>query len=187
MGLIIDSGDGVLAEEYRMHWFAGDDLLAACRPRGLPIGSLTSQFWSNCYLHPFDEFVGRELGCKAFVRYVDDFALFADSKEILWDWKRRMIERLARLRLHFHAGAAQVSPSVAGTPWLGFVVYPDYRLMKARKVVAATRRLRARHKAYRAGRIDREAVLSSVRGWVAHVRHGGTWGLRRHVLSRRVA
>ena len=26
----------------------------ARRPRGLPIGNSTSQFWSNCTLHPFD-------------------------------------------------------------------------------------------------------------------------------------
>jgi retron-type reverse transcriptase len=44
--LILASGDGVLAHEYTMVYFPGDDLLAACRPRGLPIGNLTSQFWS---------------------------------------------------------------------------------------------------------------------------------------------
>ena len=55
-------GQGVLEDQYRPVFFEGDDLLAACRPRGLPIGNLTSQFWSNCYLHPFDVFVKRELG-----------------------------------------------------------------------------------------------------------------------------
>jgi reverse transcriptase-like protein len=69
---IVDSGRGVLDDEYRYVRFAGDDLLAVCRPRGLPIGNLTSQFWSNCYLHPFDQFVARELGCRAYLRYVDD-------------------------------------------------------------------------------------------------------------------
>ena len=77
---IIASGDGVLEQEYTMVWFPGDDLLAACRPRGLPIGNLTSQFWSNCYLHPLDLFIKRELGCRAYLRYVDDMALFADTK-----------------------------------------------------------------------------------------------------------
>ena len=77
--LVIASGAGVLEDEYEQVFFPGDDLLAACRARGLPIGSLTSQFWSNCYLHPFDQFVTRELGCRAYLRYVDDFALFADT------------------------------------------------------------------------------------------------------------
>lgn len=44
---ILVSGVGVLAEEYEMVYFPGDDLLAATRSRGLPIGNLTSQFWSK--------------------------------------------------------------------------------------------------------------------------------------------
>jgi hypothetical protein len=36
---IIASGQGVLAEEYRMRYFPGDDLLSALRPRGLPMRS----------------------------------------------------------------------------------------------------------------------------------------------------
>ena len=94
MGLvetIVDSGRGVLDDEYRYVRFPGDDLLAICRPRGLPIGNLTSQFWSNCVLHPFDEFVTRQLGCRAYLRYVDDFALFGDSKRELWAWKAAII------------------------------------------------------------------------------------------------
>ena len=57
--------------------FPDDDLLAALRLRGLPIGNLTSQFWSNCYLDPLDHFVKRELRCPAYLRYVDDMALFS--------------------------------------------------------------------------------------------------------------
>ena len=67
-----------------MVWCPGDDLLASCQPRGLRIGNLTSQFWSNCYLNPFDQFIRRELGCAAYVRYVDDMALFSDGKAQLW-------------------------------------------------------------------------------------------------------
>ncbi|MBN1203041.1 MAG: group II intron reverse transcriptase domain-containing protein, partial [Anaerolineae bacterium] len=128
---ILKSGEGVLADEYDMVWFPGDELLAANRPRGLPIGNLTSQFWSSVYLNPFDWFVTRELRCNAYVRYVDDFALFSDSKRELWDWKRAIIERLARLRLTIHEEDAQVTPVRHGIPWLGFVVYPDHRRIKA--------------------------------------------------------
>ncbi|MCI0520103.1 MAG: reverse transcriptase/maturase family protein [Chloroflexi bacterium] len=75
---ILTSGVGVLSEEYDMVYFPGDDLFAALRPRGLPIGNLTSQFWANVYLNPLDQFVRRELGCKDYLRYVDDFAMFYD-------------------------------------------------------------------------------------------------------------
>jgi retron-type reverse transcriptase len=44
---ILESGVGVLSEAYEMVYFAGDDLFAASRPRGLPIGNLCSQQWAN--------------------------------------------------------------------------------------------------------------------------------------------
>lgn len=50
-----------LQDDYEPVYFPGDDLLAALRPHGLPIGNLTSQWWANCYLNPFDQFVKREL------------------------------------------------------------------------------------------------------------------------------
>lgn len=183
---IIASGDGVLEQEYQMVWFPGDDLLAACRPRGLPIGNLTSQFWSNCYLHPLDLFVKRELGCRAYLRYVDDMALFADSKSQLWQWKEAVVERLAALRLTVHAGSAQVAPVAAGIPWLGFLVYPTHRRLKSRKAVAATRRLTDQFDAWRCGRISFAEFDASVQGWINHVRYADTWGLREHLLGRLV-
>jgi RNA-directed DNA polymerase len=71
---ILHSGRGVLRDAYDMVYFPGDDLFAPLRPRGLPIGNLTSQFWANVYLNPFDHFVKRVLRCPGYVRYVDDGA-----------------------------------------------------------------------------------------------------------------
>ncbi|MGB0720962.1 MAG: RNA-directed DNA polymerase [Gammaproteobacteria bacterium] len=125
----------------------------------------------------------RELRCPAYVRYVDDMALFSDDKRQLWAWKQAVIERLAALRLTVHGHSAQVAPVQAGIPWLGFVVFPDHRKLKARKAVEATRRLTDRYDAWRAGRISFAEFDASVQGWINHVRHGDTWGLRRHVLE----
>jgi hypothetical protein len=180
---IVTSGVGVLDHEYTMTWFDGDDLLAVCRPRGLPIGNLTSQFWSNCYLHPFDQFVQRELGCPAYLRYVDDFALFHDDKALLWQWKRAIIERLARYRLVIHESMAQVLPTRCGIPWLGFVVYPTLRRMKGRKVRSARRALAGRLAAYHDGDISFAELDASMQGWINHVHYADSWGLRKNVLD----
>jgi len=181
--VILASGEGVLANEYRMVYFPGDDLLARCRPRGLPIGNLTSQFWSNVYLNDFDWFVLRELGCGAYLRYVDDFALFSDSKNRLYAWKDAIIARLARERLTIHEAATQVLPTRCGIPWLGFVVYPTHRLLKRRNAVNFTRRLERNLDAYQAGRISFAELDASVSGWINHVRYADTWGLREHVFA----
>ncbi len=193
---ILASGAGVLAEVYTMRWFAGDDLFASGRPRGLPIGNLTSQFWANVYLNDFDHFVKRELKCAGYVRYVDDFLLFGSDKSKLHRWRAVLDEQLAELRLTLHVGRAQVFPVTTGIPFLGFRVYPTHRRLKRRNGVNFQRRL--------PGLLQRlfDDVVSplvgeanghkaryynlhaSVLGWVNHARHGDTYGLRRAVLGR---
>ncbi len=181
---ILQSGVGVLSEEYRMVYFPGDDLFAATRPRGLPIGNLTSQFWANLYLNPFDHFVKRELKCPAYLRYVDDFLLFADDPRILHGWRRALTAHLATLRLTLHEEKARVYPTATGIPFLGFRVYPEHRRLKRRKVVHYRRKLRAMIRDLARGELSFERLDASVRGWVNHVRYGDTWGLRRAVLGR---
>jgi len=180
---ILESGEKVLADEYVMHYFPGDDLFAANRPRGLPIGNLTSQFWSNVYMNPFDWFIKRELGCSAFLRYVDDFALFSDDKAQLQHWKKAIIERLACLRLTAHENEAQVVQCKDGIPWLGFVVYPTHRKLKKRNAVNFTRRFRHNISRYLDGEISFAELDASVQGWINHVRYADTWGLRRHIFN----
>jgi len=181
---ILASGAGVLANEYSPVLFPGDDLFALNRPRGLPIGNLTSQFWSNVYMNSLDQFVTRELGCAAYLRYVDDFCLFSDSKRELWDWRERVIGRLARLRLTAHETEAQVTPTTQGIPWLGFVAYPERRMLKRRNAVAFARRLRENLDLYQRGEISFAELDASTRGWINHVRYADTWGLRRHLFDR---
>ncbi len=41
--------------------------------KGIPLGNLTSQVFSNIYLNPFDQFMKRTLRIKEYVRYADDF------------------------------------------------------------------------------------------------------------------
>lgn len=180
---ILASGDGALAGEYRMVHFPGDDLLAILRPRGLPIGNLTSQFWSNVYLNDLDWFVRRDLGCDAYLRYVDDLALFSDSKTRLWAWKNAIVARLAQERLTIHETQAQALPTRCGIPWLGFVVYPTHRLLKRRNAVNFTRRFERNLDAYQAGQISYGELTASVKGWINHVRYADTWGLREHLFA----
>lgn len=183
VGQILTSGRDVLKDEYKMVYFPDDDLFAINRPRGLPMGNLTSQFWSNVYMNPFDWFIQRELGCSAYLRYVDDFALFSDDKRQLWAWRERIIRRLARLRLTAHEREAQITQTKDGIPWLGFVVYPTHRKLKKRNAVNFTRRLERNIDAYENGAITFAELDASVQGWINHVRYADTWGLRKHLFD----
>jgi hypothetical protein len=180
---ILESGQFVQAEEYQVCWFPGDDLWAALRPRGLPIGNLTSQFWANVYLNSFDHFVKRELKCPAYLRYVDDFLVFGDRKSVLLEQRGEIIHRLASLRLALHENTAQIYPTSTGIPFLGFRLYPTHRRVKYRKVVLFRRRLKKLVEAVKDDYTCLPDLNASIRGWVNHVRYADTWGLRRRVLG----
>lgn len=175
-GLILDSGAGIHAEPPR--YFPDDDLFAGLRARGLPIGNLTSQFWANVYLNPLDHFIKRALKCHGYVRYVDDLLLFGADKAALHAYRRAIIDFAATLRQKFHEERAAVFPTGTGIPFLGWRVYPDHRRLKRRNGIKFQRRFARLIKEYVSGQITLERLSASVNGWIAHVVHGDTWGLR---------
>jgi len=183
---IIEGGKGILKSEYNMVWFPDDNLLSYGRPRGLPIGNLTSQFWANCYLNPFDHFVKRELKCKAYVRYVDDMLFFGNDKKEMWEWKQASIERLKKYRLTIHEKNAQVHPVKNGFPFLGFIVYPNKKRLKRRKVTAFRKKIKKMIRSFEKGIIPVETISASIKGWVAHAEFGNTQALRRTIFSNSV-
>jgi hypothetical protein len=180
---ILQSGEGVLQDEYDMAYFEGDDLFSANRPRGLPIGNLTSQFWANCYLNPFDHFVKRRLQCKGYVRYVDDFLLFSNDIEQLHAWRGRVIRELCKYRLTLHENTCQPRPVSEGIPFLGFIPFPAHRLLKQRKGIAFQRKLKTARKSFQRGKLSFSQLNAIILGWVNHARHANTWNLRRAILS----
>lgn len=180
---ILHSGEAGLREADDVGQFPHDSRQMGSRFKGIPIGNLTSQFWSNCYLNPLDWFVTRQLGCRTYLRYVDDFALFSDSKQQLWRCRNEIIAFLAGLRLRIHRKTAEASLVIKGIPWLGFVVYPTHRRLKRRKVVQFRRRLAANISRYQQGQIPFAELDASVQGWINHVRYGDTWRLRQKLLA----
>ncbi|HSF82804.1 MAG TPA: reverse transcriptase/maturase family protein [Anaerolineales bacterium] len=183
---ILDSGAGVHPPPGNPVYFPGDDLFAALRPRGLPIGNLTSQFWANVYLNPLDQFIKRQLKCRHYLRYVDDFLLFGGDKSVLHAWREAIIDFLAGLRLRLHEEQAAVFPVATGIPFLGWRVYPDHRRLKRRNGVAFQRRFARLRQEFRRGEISYEQMNACVQSWIAHAAHGDTWGLRRSLLCSAV-
>lgn len=185
--LIVGSGEGVLDSEREPRWLPGDDLFAPLRPQGLPIGNLTSQFWANVYLNELDQFVKRELKCRAYLRYADDFLLFHDDKATLQGWLGELRSFAAvRLRLHLHDTKCQVFPTRTGVPFLGFRHFGSHRRLKRPGVVRFRRRLRALQQAYSEGTISHERASASVQSWCAHAAHGDTYRLRGQILRQAV-
>ena len=93
-----------------------------------------------------------------------------------------MVERLGRLRLTIHPGA-HPRPVSEGLPFLGFTVYPHRRRLKRRQGIHFQRRLHGLVAEVEAGALPLEKLTASIRGWVNHLSHGNTVGLRKAVLG----
>lgn len=178
INLILESGKHIHKTK-RIDYFEGDSLFDVLRPRGLPIGNLTSQFWANVYLNGLDQFIKRRLKCKGYLRYVDDLLLFSDEKKILWRWKRAIVDYLAGLRLRLHP-CAQVRPVREGFGYLGFQIFPEKIRLKRRKGVNFRRKL---YIACAAETPDVQQINASVEGWMNHARYGNTIGLQKVILA----
>jgi len=124
------------------------------------------------------------LGCGAYLRYVDDFLLFASDKPTLHRWQREIDRFMQRLRQVIHPHKSRVYPVRCGIPFLGFRVFPDHRRLKRANGVAFGRRFRRQVEDCADGVISREQLKASLRGWIAHAAHGDTWRLRSSLLSQ---
>jgi RNA-directed DNA polymerase len=181
---ILNSGVGVQAAETPLTLFPGDDLLALTRPRGLPIGNLSSQFWANVYLHELDMFAKQQLRCPAYLRYMDDFLLFSDNKQELNQWREAIRDFLAtELRLQLHPRKSVVFPVRTGLDFCGFRLFPTHRRLRKSSVRRFVQRFRRQRAAFQQGDLTFEAMSQSVHCWIAHAGHGDTWRLRQRIFD----
>lgn len=122
--------------------------------KGLPIGTLTSQYLANFYLDDLDRRVVELLGCREHVRFMDDLVLWADDPGTLTGWLDDLRGWLAGERGLEWKGQPQPLPTSDGVPFLGYRILPGAVLLGRR----ARRRLRSRLVEIRAwhrqGRID---------------------------------
>ena len=164
--------------------FPGDTLLTPLeRPRGLPIGNLTSQFLANFFLDRFDHAVHRLSGIGAYLRYVDDFALFATHREALEQARTVIDQELAALRLRLHPIKSQIRRCGDGASFVGFFVRPARVRVRNHNLIAGRRRLKRQALAVAAGHCAPEAARQSLLSWNAHLAHGHTLRLRRRLFA----
>ena len=184
LGLLDRIVDGSNAQEPVNLHFPGDDLFAPyARRRGLPIGNLTSQWFANIYLDPLDHFVTEKLGAP-YVRYVDDFALFADSQAQLEAWRERIAIFLERRRLKLHPRKTVILDCRDTANFLGYDLRADGKRRVPEEGVRRFRnRLRGVVDQVRAGATTRTEADAKITAWRAHANFANSARLQRAILS----
>jgi retron-type reverse transcriptase len=98
---------------------------------GLPLGNLTSQLLVNIYMNKFDQFMKHRLKAKYYIRYADDFVIFDTDKDRLLEMTPKIADFLEdELRLSLHPKKVSISTIVSGVDYLGWVHFPDHRVLR---------------------------------------------------------
>lgn len=93
--------------------------------KGLPIGNLTSQLFSNVYFNQFDHFAKKELGIKYYGRYVDDFIIVHPDKNYLLQIIPVINNYLQKeLMLTLHPKKIYLQHFSKGVQFLGAIIVP---------------------------------------------------------------
>ncbi|MCB9304661.1 MAG: RNA-dependent DNA polymerase [Lewinellaceae bacterium] len=168
--MIIDNSN---PQEKHIVYFPGDDLFTPYQiKRGLPIGNLTSQWWANVYLNRFDHYVKEVLRVPGYIRYVDDFVAFAPEKMQLHELRKKMTDYLASLRLILHPDKTQIYQVKDGVPFLGFKVYPEYKVVKKQSIRRYKRFLRKKLKMRAERKLSPDELEAGLNSWLGHIRFG---------------
>jgi RNA-directed DNA polymerase len=136
---------------------------------GLPLGNLTSQLLVNIYMNEFDLYVARYPRFKHYIRYADDFVFMSADKRGLVELLPNIRNFLwNELRLTLHPDKVSLRPVASGVDFLGWVHFPDHRVLRT-----ATKRRMLRH--IRAQEVKEETLQS----YIGLMGHGNTKKLRR--------
>jgi len=103
--------------------------------KGLPIGNLTSQFFSNVYLDKLDQFVKHKLRCKYYCRYVDDFIILDESPQRLnycYDEIAKFVKENLALELHKNKKSLNLISN--GMDFVGYKIKP-HRIFLRQKTI----------------------------------------------------
>lgn len=101
--------------------------------KGLPLGNLTSQLFANIYMNEFDQFVKHGLHIKNYARYTDDFVIVSDDREYL----EKLIPQLQtflteHLELRLHPAKTFIRKYTQGVDFLGYIIFPNHRLLRTK-------------------------------------------------------
>ncbi len=171
-------------QELILERFPNDNLLTPIeRRKGLPLGNLTSQLFANIYLNELDQFVKHHLKAKKYIRYLDDFAIFANDYNFLSVAKLEITEFLINLRLKLHPIKTQLFVTNHGVNFVGFRILPTHTRVLAKNIRCGKKRIRDLQNAVISSKISVNKLISSCQAWRGHLQHGDTWQLQQQLFG----
>lgn len=148
--------------------------------RNVPIGNYCSQWFGNIYLNELDRYVKDVLRCRDYVRYCDDFCLFANDKKYLHDCARK-IGDFIMTRLDLNFSKCDVFPVSRGVDFLGYRHFKKYILVRKRTSKRIKRRVMAMSRLVDAKKISPSRALSIIGSAFGVLKHANAYNFRQKI------
>ncbi|OQX17616.1 MAG: hypothetical protein BWK80_39385 [Desulfobacteraceae bacterium IS3] len=152
--------------------------------KGVPIGNLLSQHSANFYLGCLDHWVKERRGIRGYVRYMDDFILFAHNKDVLkteLGLIKEFLEKNLALQLKDNV---QLNRCCRGIPFLGFRVYPHQIRLSPRSKQRFIIKFREYEKKYVQGHWTEKELIAHIEPLIGFVKIANSSDFRRSVIQR---
>jgi retron-type reverse transcriptase len=151
---------------------------------GIPIGNLTSQLFANVYLNELDQYVKHILKEKWYARYMDDFLIIHPDKEHLKKVRDSIgVFLQEKLALTLHPEKVFIQNVSFGVPFVGYLIYHDHVLIRAKTVERFQRRMRTRKQMVREGRIPSAKFNLFCNSFNGHLKHANAHGLQEFLFT----
>lgn len=152
---------------------------------GLPIGNLTSQFFSNVYLNALDQYAKHVLGCKYYLRYVDDI-LIIDKDPGFLNYAYSKINRflIENLDLELNHKKKNINLVKRGFDFVGFVMKPNSMHLRVKTINKCNSSINAwKNSKNRNSKEELQEIKCKVNSYLGMLRHVDGFNMRKRISN----
>jgi RNA-directed DNA polymerase len=153
--------------------------------KGIPIGNLTSQLLANVYMNEFDQFMKKKLGVKHYARYTDDFVVVSKDRDYLQSLVP-IVQQFLRetLALELHPEKVFIAKYSQGIDFLGYVIFPNHKLLRKRTEKRVVRKLKYRVGLHKQGTISKESLDQTLHSYMGILSHANTYRMSQELQNQ---
>jgi hypothetical protein len=139
---------------------------------GVKIGWLTSQLSANIYGNILDKYLFYDLGLRDWARYMDDVVILGNCADKLHEIQQK-IEEFSKTKMCLNLSKWQVSSVSRGINFLGYRIWPRYKLIRKDSVSRAKKKIKLYSKLG-----DEEALKKFKASWLGHIKWSNAHNLK---------
>ena len=164
--------------------FHSDKTRDPANKKGIPIGNLTSQFFSNVYMNEFDQYIKHKLKVKYYLRYADDFAFISHDKTYLLNLIEPIRKFLIQeLDLELHPKKIIFGKFSSGIDFLGYIVFPKHILPRTKTKRRLLKKIKEKIEQFKSGKITEESLNQTIQSYYGFLVHANSYKFKQELQN----